>query len=485
MRTPEQYMESLRRMRPNVYKFGELIEDVTTHPATRRCVAGHARLYAAALEDGTRELLTTSSGLTGEPVSRYLSLIQSQEEMLANLRLKRLAFNLTGTCTGGRCVGWTAINAMWATTFDMDRALGTDYHGRLREWLVDKQREDITLCGALTDPKGDRSLGPCEQPDPDLNLHAVAVRDDGIVVRGAKVMIAGAAAANEIFVLPGSRYNEREKDYAISFAIPRDAEGIIVVEARRPSDTRENEEGFDIPVRKGGISQGYIFFEDVFVPKKRVFMCGEANFTQAAVLNFITPYRSAIGGCVAGQGDVMIGAASLIARANGLPDRVFMDKFVRMAVNNETTFAVGVAAACLGSLHPSGIWMPDGLTANVCKVQVATLPYETKRLAQEIAGGIGETGCMPSWRDFQDARLGALLKKYLRARSSAETRMKVARLIEWLTIGAGVPGCLHGGGSPDAARLMVWRGLDRERLIRIAGGLAGIEEALEEPSARK
>ncbi len=135
-----------------------------------------------------------------------------------------------------------------------------------------------------------------------MNLRLVEVRDDGIVVRGAKIMIAGAAAANEVFVLPGAGYREPDRDYAISFVIPKDAPGLTIVEARHPSDTREHEEGFDIPVKMGGITQGYLFFEDVFVPRERVFMCGEYKYSLNAVMNFIMPYRSAIGGCVAGQG---------------------------------------------------------------------------------------------------------------------------------------------------------------------------------------
>ena len=82
---------------------------------------------------------------------------------------------------------------------------------------------------ALTDPKGNRTLRPSEQDDPDMSLRMVERREDGIVVRGAKIMICGVAAANEIFVMPGTAYGEADKDYAISFAIPRDAEGITKI----------------------------------------------------------------------------------------------------------------------------------------------------------------------------------------------------------------------------------------------------------------
>ena len=477
MRTAQEYKESLQRMRPNVYKFGELIRDVTTHPATKRAVEGHAQIFDAAQKSDYREILTVLSSITGERISRYLSVIGSAEEMVMNVRMKRLMFNLTGTCTGGRCVGFNAINSMWATTYDMDQELGTDYHSRLKKWLANAQMEDVALAGALTDPKGDRSKRAIEQKDPDMSVRMIAKEGDGgIVVKGAKVMIAGAAEANEVFVLPGTGYKEVESEYAISFVIPRDAEGLTIVEARHPSDGRDLESGFDNPVELGGITQGYLLFQDVHVPRERVFMAGEWKHSLKAVLNFIAPYRSAIGGCVAGQGDVMVGAAALMARVNGLSERVFRDKLVQMTVNNETTFGMGIAASVMGKLHPSGVWIPDPKLANVNKVHVATLPYETKRLAQDIAGGIAETGCLPSAQDINSPVYGELLQKYLKAGTDGETRARAARLIEWLTIGEGVPGCMHGGGSPDGAKLMINALGEIEKNISLARRVANLKE---------
>lgn len=466
-------------MRPNIYKFGELIKDVTTHPATKRTVEGHAQIFKAQQDAELEEIFTTKSRLTGETISRYLSILRSAEDMYANLRMKRTVFNLTGTCTGGRCAGWNALNAMWATTYDTDKEFGTDYHQRLKTWLMDAQKRDITLAGALTDPKGDRTKTPSQQGDPDMNLHLVEQREDGLVVRGAKIQICGIAAANEVFVLPGAGYKETDADYAVSFVIPRDAEGLTCVETRHPSDMREFEEGYDNPVEIGGITQSWLLFENVFIPKERVFMCKEHKYSMPAVLNFIAPYRAAIGACVAGQGDVMIGAAAILARANGLSEKIFTDKFVQMSMNNETTYGMGIAAASMGKHHPSGLWQCDQLLSNVNKVYVARLPYETKVLTQDIGGGIAETGCMPSYRDIHEDNYGALLRKYLKAgESSWETRGKVARLIEWLTLGAGVPGCMHGGGSPDGAKLIIRRCLEIERKIELAKRLAGIEEEI-------
>lgn len=485
LRTYEQYIDSLKEMRPNIYKFGEIIKDVTTHPATCRTVEGHSKSYRLYNDPAEREILVAKSHLTGEPISRYLSIIQAPEDMYANSRMKRRLFQLTGACTGGRCVGWTAINALFVTTYDMDQKLGADYHQRLLAWLRDAQARDITIAGALTDPKGDRTKTPSAQDDPDMSLRIVERRSDGIVVRGAKVMICGVAASNEIFILPGSGYKEPDKDYAVSFVIPRDIKGLTIVETRHPSDIRELEEGFDAPNKEGGITQAYLLFEDVFVPRERVFMAGEFQFALSAVLNFIAPYRAAIGGCVAGQGDIKIGAAILTARANGLHSKVFNDKITQMHINNETTYGMGIAAAALGKKHPSGAWLCDMLLSNVNKVHVATLPYDTNRLAQDIAGGIAETGCMPSFKDFQSPQYGNLLNKYMKAKSSAEPRTRAARLVEWLTIGGGVPGCMHGGGSPDGAKLVIRANENLEEKVEFARKLAGITEPIPEPEGKK
>ena len=485
MKTSKEYKQSLKKMKSNIYKFGELIEDVTTHPATKRTVEGHAQIFDAAQNDEYKDIITAKSNLTGERISRYLSIISSAEDMIANVRMKRIMFNLTGTCTGGRCAGFNAINAMWAATYDMDKELGTNYYKRIRKWFEDAQKRDITISGALTDPKGDRSKSPTMQKDPDMNLHVVEERKDGIVVRGAKIMICGVAAANEIFIMPGTGYREADKDYAISFAIPRDIENLTIVETRRPSDTREQEKGFDIPVDIGGITQAYLLFEDVFIPEERVFMCREFAFALEAVMNFIKPYRAAIGGCVAGQGDLMIGAAVIMARANGLSEKVFREKITQMIINNETTFGMGIAAGILGRKHPSGVWIPDALLSNVNKVHVARLPYDTKRITQDMTGGIAETGCLPSFKDINDPRYGDLLKKYLKANCSGETRAKIARLIEWLTIGAGVPGCMHGGGSPDGAKMMINASSDINHYIELAKRLADIKEDIKVEPRKK
>ncbi|MDR2523698.1 MAG: hypothetical protein LBC93_08385 [Synergistaceae bacterium] len=477
IRTRESYLASLKKMRANIFKNGELISDVTAHPATRRAVEGHARCLELAGSPEHRDVFVTRSRLTDREILRFNGLMTRPEDMIANMRLKRLNYHTAGSCVGGMCVGWNALNVMWAVTFDIDREKGTDYHERLKKWALRAEEQGLLTAGALTDAKGDRSLKPSQQADLDVHLRVAEKRTDGIVVRGAKLMICSVAASDEIFILPGNACKEEDKDFALSFAVPRDVSGLTIVETRRPSDDREYQEGFDVP--ETGPAQSYLLFEDVFIPNERIFMCGDFRHSLKVIRCFTANYRACIGACVCGQGDVMIGAAVNMARVNGLSYKTFMDKLIQMAVNNETTYGVGVGAISLGGEDPSGVWIADSLTAHVNKIHVATLPYETKRLCQEIGGGIVETGCAPSHRDFTDERYGPLIQKYLKAGScSAESRVRAARLAEWLTIGAGVPGCMHGGGSPDGARLVVRANIPFERYAEHAKKIAGIQEDL-------
>jgi len=482
LKTREDYLRTLRNMRSNVYKFGELIKDVTSNNATKRVVESHALNYDASHDKELENIYTTTSSLTGEKIHRWNSLMSSSDDLIANMKLKRQNYRRTGSCTGGVCVGWNLQNVMWAVTQEMDEELGTNYSDRLRKWVLHSQENGLIVAGALTDAKGNRSLKPSMQQNRDANLRIVEVKKEGIVIRGAKLMIAGIAASHEIFISPGAIYGEADKDYVVSCVIPRDIQGLTIIEATRPSDRRDLEDLSCKEVPDTGATQGLLFFEDVLVPSERVFMCGEYQYTANLIRYFTSNYRACIGACVSGQGDMMIGASVLMARANGLSSRIFMNKLVEMSINNQITYGLGAGACAIGSKHSSGAFFADAHTAHTNKVMVAQLPYETKRLTQEIGGGIVETGCMPSYKDFTNPEYGKMVQDYYKAGDcSAETRYKIARLSEWLTVGGGIPGCMHGGGSPDGARIVVRATTPFEEYVNYAKNIMKIEEDVLEP----
>jgi 4-hydroxybutyryl-CoA dehydratase/vinylacetyl-CoA-Delta-isomerase len=484
LKSGAQYLEEMKAMRPNVYKYGKLIEDVTTDPATKGTLMNTAAWYDMSLDPEKQDLYTTISYLSGERAHRWTTVMTTADDVIGDAKMKRDGYRVCGSCMGPVCAGWGIMNALWGVTYDMDAEYGTDYHERLKKFAAMAEEKALAMCGAITDAKGNRKVKAGMQPNPNVFLHVDETREDGIVVSGFKIQICGTAAAQWIMAMPTQGFKEGEEKFAVAFATPKDAEGITIVETTRPSDNKVEAGNWDAPV--SGTTQAFILFDKVFVPKEYVFMNGETKYSGRPIGNFSSIYRSAIGACVAGQGDVMIGAAIAMARANGLQQKAFQDKLTDMAIRNETTYGLGIGAIAMGRQHKSGAFYPNAILAHTNKYLVGTLPTETKRLAQEIAGGICETGCMPSYEDMTSPIYGKELIAAMEAGVSGEDRYKMARLVEWLTVGAGIPGCMHGGGSPDTAKAVVKAMTKWEDYVDYAKSLAGTEaDFKEEPPVKK
>jgi len=475
LKTKSQYVESVRDLKADVHMLGKRVPDVTKNGFTRLALEGIGRIYDLARDPRYADLLTRRDG--GAPYSTYLSVHASREDLVNRIRVARMICQRTGVCTASRCCGWDAINALWHTTFEMDARHGTDYHGRLQRYVRTVRGRDLTCAGALTDPKGNRALKPKQQPDKDVYLRVVEEDKKGIVVRGAKAMIGGAVGSHEIIVQPGTGFSEDERDHAVAFAVPMNAEGVVQVVNRQTGDERKLADGFDKGNVVTGSSESLVVFDDVFVPRERVFMCGEHEYAADAVTKFVLLHRATLGGCLAGCGDALTGAAALLAEYNGLSRQV-ADRLVEMTYLSETMFAQALGAAYEGHSTPSGAWFPDPLLANVTKTSVARLPFEIQRLAEDIAGGM--VSCMPSELDLRSPRVGAYVEKYYRGTRGvgAEKRLRAARLLESMVFGPGKLAalCLHGGGSPAAATMGIRQLADLEAKKEMARQLAGIEE---------
>ena len=472
--TKERYVKSIRDLQADVYMLGKKVPDVTKNGFTRLALEGIGGIYDLSRDPRYRELLTQRDARG--PFSVYCSVHRSPQDLVNRVKVARFLCQRTGVCTASRCCGWDAINALWHTTFEMDARLGTDYHRRLQRYVAKVRREDLTVAGALTDPKGVRSLKPKHQPDPDVYLRVVEEDRDGIVVRGAKTMIGGAVGSHEILVQPGAGFSEAERDHAVAAAIPLNADGVTQVVDRQMGDERKLDDGFDKGNVRFGSSESLVLFDDVFVPKERVFMSGEYEFSGEAVSKFVLLHRMTLGGCLAGCGDVLTGAAALLAEYNGLT-RQLADRFIEMTYLSEAMYAQALGAAYSGQRTPSGAWYPDPLLANVTKTSVTRMPYEIQRLAEDVGGGM--VSCMPSEKDLRSDRIGPFVEKYYRGLRdvTAEKRLRVARLLESMVFGPGKLStlCMHGGGSPAAASLGIRQTADLESKKEMARRLAGID----------
>ena len=482
MKTRQDYIDSISRLNTELYAFGGRVTDLYEHPCFRPAMDAIGLVYDLAGRPGNEDLFTAPSPLTGDRVNRFLHIHQTQDDLRDRCRLSRFMVRKHGACIGGRCVGTSGLNALYAGTYDMDQELGTDYHGRACNFIRYVQENDLAVSGAMMDVRGDRSLPPHRQADPDLYLRVVEKRADGIVVRGAKASISGAAISHEIVVFPCTTLKAEDEQYAVCFAVQSDAPGVIhVAEAPAPNMRRLVGRDMDYGNPRYGVhGSTHVIFENVFIPWERVFLLGEYRFVGPMVDSFATLQRLNSTGCKTGHRDLLMGASATIADYNGLgAARNIREKLTDLFFESEKAFGCALAAVYTGKRTASGVFMPDPLYANIAKLQGVHAIWEGNYVTADIAGGLVCTP--PAADEFQNEKIGALLDKYLKGRADVptESRIRMLRLIEYLTgQGSVVPiESTHGGGSPQAQRMIIQRTLLQrlERFKQDVKIMAGIE----------
>jgi len=170
-------------------------------------------------------LASAESSLSGKRVNRFLHIAENATDLVNQNKMQRKLGQLTGTCFQ-RCVGMDALNSLYSTTFEIDEKYHTTYHQRLKEFIKKIQEENHVIGGAMTDVKGDRSLSPSQQEDPDLFVHITKRDEKGVYITGAKAHQTGCINSHWILVMPTMRLREEDKNYAIVGAVPADAEGM-------------------------------------------------------------------------------------------------------------------------------------------------------------------------------------------------------------------------------------------------------------------
>ena len=484
LRTKEQYHDDLFAMRPNIYIGGECVgrDDSRLRPGINVLDV----TFDLAQDPEWKGIATAISSVTGEEINRWAHLPQTPHDLIQKQKLIRLGARRVGGCIQ-RCMGHDAINALAICTREIDNAYGTEYHQRFLNYLKIYHKKDLDGCCAQTDSKGDRMKRPSQQEDPDAYLRIVEERKDGIVVRGFKMSITQAPYADEIIALPTRALGEADRDFAVAFAVPADIEGLKLI--TRPVWLREKDNPDAGPFCRYGVSDSIVFFDNVLVPKERVFMCGEWQFGRRLALLFADSHRHSYSGCKPAVSDILCGAAALAAEANNIENASHVkEKLSEFAGAAELAYAAGIAAAVYGEKTESGVFFPNEIYANVGRRLTGETIYHEYNLLTEIAGGIAVT--MPFNEDFKKGENKEALERFImrNPKLSPETSRKIWQFVEnvgassmssWYKI-AGV----HGGGSPIMETIALNIGYDFEDKKRLARYLAGIDKSMDDSSMR-
>lgn len=475
MKTSEEYLDSLRALKPNVYMGGEVVQRDDPRIIPGINVVGIT--YDMASDPEKSDLFTTTSHHIGEKINRFCNIHHSVEDLLTKQKMIRTGARMAGFCIQ-RCMGSDTINTLSCVTKDIDDAHGTEYYERFLEFAKSYQKQDLVAAAVQTDAKGDRGKRPHEQADPDLHVRVVSQNKDGIIVRGAKEDITMGPYAHELVVFPTRTLTPEEKQWAVAFAIPADSENVHIVNRASAPRPRKH---LTAPLNAYGSSDAMIIFDDTFIPWDRVFMCGEHEFGGQVALTFAQIHRHSYCGCKPAVEDVIMGLIALTAEYYGVEGKSHIrEKLSHLAGIAELIYAAGIAAAVHSTTSASGTQLPDVLYSNVGRRLAGENTYPSWGMVADVAGGFPVT--MPFEEDFYTEEIGPLLNKYImrNPKVSAENMHRLQRtLSDYLASSwAGVwqVADVHGGGSPAMETIAIMNNYDFQERKDIVKRLAGIKD---------
>src|SRR4051812_28042522 len=172
LRTSDEFRAGLRDARRVIYR-GSDVEDVVEHPEMRRAVDHSAICFDISFDERHRELAVDADG----EHSAYFRIPRSGADIEHRGRLIEATSALGGGSIVRKEVGTDALFALLSALEGDELERAQAYHAYCRS-------ADVAIAVAQTDVKGDRSLAPHEQDDPDLYLHVVDEDATSITVRG-------------------------------------------------------------------------------------------------------------------------------------------------------------------------------------------------------------------------------------------------------------------------------------------------------------
>lgn len=459
MMTGQQYKDSLKDGR-QVYYRGRLIEDFAEEPALgvpmEAVAQGYDKYFSA--EPDARNAVITAPRSVDELRNKIPELISMD-----------LLLNTT----------YQSIMTLVVAASRIETA-APEFIPRINAYIEKAMAEDLRITECITDAKGNRSLAPAKQDDPDSYVRVVSRSADGVVIRGAKLHISAAALGHHMMVMPTKTMKPGEEDYAIACAVPVNAPGVHITNTSYHPTGRDPR---DFPVSsQESIPDSICIFDDVFVPNEHVFLDGPVE--HAAVFAHSLGLWERLGGTafMVEQADELVGLAQLIAEANGSHKISHIREKIDEMIIHATLLRAGLEAALMHAHStPEGFFYPDDMYTNVTKYQGAMQFNTMVRHLHDIAGGAVVTA--PSMSDFDNETLRPFLEKYMSTGSgvSGEYRTKLFHAIRDTT--ADSYGGWHqvtniqSGGGLFAQRLVTRRHYDMDRAKALALHAAGLSGA--------
>ncbi len=422
LRTAEDYRQSIRDGRAS-YLEGKLVVDPVTHPLLRVSVdwvaSTYERTYSAG--PGARNPIFDQAATPAELEEQMNFLIEA---------------DVTAASTAG-CMALVNVAPRLAEA-------KPEYRDRIEAFLHRVRQDDLRTAAAVQDGG---------------ELRVVRRMRDGVVLKGAKQHVLGAAVVHELCVVPPGRLPEGEADRAIACAVPVDSPGLKVISittAPRAEDARH----FPISSERS-IPDCTVLFDEVFVPSDRVFLDGEVEYSGALAEAMGTWERARAAANMADEAELIYGLSQTIVEMNGVPTAThILDKLSHMAVWASMCRAGWTAALAHATTTETGMVVPADNHVYATMAYGRSLFNEMVAYLHDMSGALLLT--CPTVADYDNPETQMYMEKYLRTMEgvTGEDRMKIFHVIRDLTAD-------HYGGWAKVTNQMVGGGLYAQRMATL------------------
>lgn len=444
-----------------VYYRGEKVEDVTNHPYIGVAANHAAKLYELQGSPKVRDMLMVEEPKLGKIISGFYKIPRDYKDLIDR---HKLIVKTTELCNGvfniTQAIGSDALFALMIVADHLDRHGESEYKERVWNYYEYVARNNLAIAVAQTDVKGDRKLRPSQQPDPNLYLKVTEVKDEGIVVNGAKAHTTQAAVSNEIIVIPTRAMTESDKDYALAFAVPANARGLKMI--CRPIlelEAEKSEQGKSMFSNNVEV-ESLLVFDNVIIPWERVFLFKQWQYAGSLAYLFALYHRFTAISYRSVIADILLGLAKIVAEYNGIDDVAHVrSKIVRLMMYKEFMRICAKMASyeCIKD-EATGIAIPNSLYTNIGKLYSNVNYLKAKQDLIDIAGGLAITS--PSWEDATNPDLRGYIDRYLAGAKGVcgLDRLRVFLLIRQIAnSGLLDVGMVHAEGSIEASIISMQR----------------------------
>ncbi len=426
--TGKEFLGKLRDGRV-IYFDGELVKDVTTHPAFATSARSYARMYDTLHDPERRDRLTFVTE-RGARSHKFYKLPRTHQDLFeARDAIAEWARLSWGTLSRG-----PDYKAALVGTLAGDADFYGEYAPNVQRWYEKIADEVMFVNLSLANPAGDRSKPPAEQRD--VYLHVVKERDDGIIVRGARLVSTGAAFSHVTYMsqyIPITGLSEKEEDFALAFFVPFTAPGIKFI-GRYSYEYLAKKIGspFDYPLSsRFDESDLSIVLDDVFIPWEDVIA-----YRNPTVVNGLFPrgfaQRFAFHASTrtAVKLDFICGlllrATEMQQRASAREVQAAIGELLGMRHN---IWALSTAMAADARPGPGGYLLPHINYALQWRNVYGDTFTRARTIFQNVLSG-NLIQIPSSARDFKNPAIRPWLDRYWKAaNATAEERVKLIRLI--------------------------------------------------------